>query len=177
MKKLLLCLVGIVFIIGCGSNTEEKKSFKGVTAKRDYIADGMNYLKQSDVKRAIQSFDLAIRQDPTNPENYVVLSQVYMRLKSYDRAVDSLQGAARVAPKNGEVQYLLATAHMLNENPEKAVESAKKSVDLFMQSRDEEKFKKAVLLLKSLTEASQPDDAASTAETMMEPATNTPNME
>jgi len=162
MKKNIVLLLMIVLVVGCGSK-EEKKEVKGggqqtVVKSQQYIARGMQYLNEKDIVKAIRSFDMAIKMDPANPENYLILGQVYLRLKNYQGAVDTLMAALRVAPNNPEVYYLLATCRGLrweDEDKEKAIEAAQKSVELFMQSKNEEKFKKAVVLLKSLTQKVQ----------------------
>jgi len=149
MKKFLFPVLILVLFVGCDSKSQT--GFKGVTAKKDYVSEGMKFLNEADIPRAIRSFDMAIKQDPTNVDNYLVLGQVYMRLKQYDRAVDTLSAATRVSPENGEVYYLLATSKALDGRMEGAIESAQRSVEIYMQNRDEDRFKKAVVLLKSLS--------------------------
>jgi len=93
-------LLALLLIVGCGDRAEKK--MQGVSEKRNYVAQGMKYLAQSDIQRAIKSFDQAIKQDPTNSNNYVVLGQVYIRLNNLESAIDSLSAAVRVDPNNGE---------------------------------------------------------------------------
>jgi len=152
MKNNILLMCLIVFIVGCGSNGSEAK-FKGVKDKRDYMAQGMKYLSLGDVQRAIQSFDEAIKRDPQNSEKYITLGQVYLRLKNFDRATDSFSAATRVSPDNGEAYYLLAYSKGLAGNRQDAIEAAQKSVEIFMQSKDEERFKRSLVLLRGLMEA------------------------
>ncbi len=159
MKKLIL-VVFVVFIVGCGSNTKEKQSSSPQVSSKSqqYIAQGMKFLNNKEVLKAIKSFDMAIKSDPANPENYIFLSEVYLKLKAPDRAIDTLRAATRVSPKNPEVQYLLATSlgiRWKDEDKQAAIEAAKKSVELFVQAKNQDQFKKAVVLLKSLTEKLQ----------------------
>src|SRR3990172_5077218 len=135
MKRYAMLVLAAALMAGCGSR-EEKTTLQGVEEKgNQYISQGMKYLGQSDIPRAIQSFDQAIKQEPNNPSHYIVLGQVYMRLKNYARAVDSLLGAVRVDPMNGEAYYLLAVSQELLGNKDKAVEAAQKSVEIFMSKK------------------------------------------
>ena len=61
MKRFLIIFI-LMMIVGCGSN-ESAKKFQGVTEGKDYITEGMQYLAESDIQRAILSFDQAIKQD------------------------------------------------------------------------------------------------------------------
>ena len=160
MNKILWVVLFSVFLAGCGSNQSESK-FQGVTEKKDYLALGMQYLKKSDIPRAIQNFDQAIKQDPKNLNNYMVLGEVYMKLREYARAVDTFSGAVIVDPNSGDAYYFLAISKRLKANVEKnaksveeskqeAIKAAQRSIEIFMQARDEQKFKRSVALLKSL---------------------------
>ena len=154
MKRIML--IGLaVLIAGCGQQDEAKRRFQGVKEDRNYIQEGFKYLADADIQRAIYSFDQAIKNDPTNVDNFLILGQVYLRLKQPARAVDTFTAATRVDPNNGEARYLLATSQALNEELDEAIESAKLSVELFMQNRDEENFKRAVVLLRGLTQAQE----------------------
>ena len=95
MKKLPIILALVALVAGCGLQKKEE-GFSGVTEKKDYVAQGFQYLQQSDITNAIQSFDLAIKQDPTNPDNYITLGQVYLRLHQPTRAIDTLTAATKV---------------------------------------------------------------------------------
>ncbi len=151
-KNFILVLV-LFFIVGCGSQVAEKK-YEGVESGEDYIAEGMTQLTGTNpnVQEAIKKFDMAIKQDPTNVNNYMVLGQVYMRLQNYDRAIDSLSAAVRVDPSSGEAFYLLSLSQNLKGDRDEAVGSAKKSAEIFMQKKDAEKLKQSLALVKTLTE-------------------------
>lgn len=164
MKKTWMILFVFV-LVACGSN-DNQKSYSGVQVQSqgDHIAQGMKHLSESNIPQAIASFDAAIKNDPTNPENYLVLGQVYLRLGEEERAVDTLSAASKVSPNNGEVHYFLATALALQgeeESRQRAIAMAQRSVEIFMQEKDEEKFKQAVILLRSLApEEEQANTAA-----------------
>ena len=166
MKKLLLTMLMIAVVSGCDSQKKEAK-FEGVpSGKKDYIAQGVKYLNPSDVQKAVQSFDLAIRQEPTNVQNYMVLGEVYLRLKEYARAVDTFTAATRIAPNDGEVFYFLGVSKALKSKIEKtpkaaedsfkeAIAATQKSVEIFMNQKNDKKFRQSVALLKSLTQGGE----------------------
>ncbi len=151
MKKGLILTLGVLFIVGCGNNQQQSETgFQGVAEKKDYLAQGMQYLQDSDIKNAIRSFDQAIKQDPKNPKNYLVLGEVYMRLKNYDSAVDALTGASRVDPDNGDTFYLIAVARSFQGRNEEAIVAAQRSIEIYVKKKDEENFKRSVMLLERL---------------------------
>ena len=155
MRKNIICLIfALTFIIGCGAN--EKKEFQGVAKSQDYIKEGMMYLKQANLRRAIQSFDMAIKADPQNPQNYIILGQVYLRLKNVDSAIDSFVAATKVDPQSGDAYFLLATSEAVRGHKDDAIKAAEKSAEIFMAKRDEAKFKEALILVKSLSGQNAP---------------------
>jgi tetratricopeptide (TPR) repeat protein len=162
MKKWIYVFM-MVALVGCGKTEKAEDKFEGVAVSqngRDFISEGFRHLQAGNIQQAINNFDEAIKNDPANPEKYLVLGEVYVRLKNFERAEDTLAAALRVAPNNGDVYYLLGLARAFQGKNELAVEAAKKSVEIFVQDRDEEKFKKAVAMLKGLTEAQQPQSAS-----------------
>lgn len=154
MKKIFLFLLTVI-LIGCGKAEQKEEKFEGVVAKKDYVAEGFQYLQAGNVQQAIFTFDEAIKQDPANPQNYLVLAEVYIRLKNFERAEDTAAAALRVAPNNGDVYYLLGLSRTFQGKLKEATEAAQKSVEIFIQNREEEKFKKAVAMLKGLTESQE----------------------
>ncbi|HLF18949.1 MAG TPA: tetratricopeptide repeat protein [Candidatus Omnitrophota bacterium] len=156
-----------VFVLACGEpRTQEKQSAlqrpDARAQAQAFIEKGMEDLRNQDIVGAIQSFDNAIKTEPQNPENFLVLGQVYLRLRNYDKAVDTLNAGTRVDPNNGEIYYFLGAAHAIRQHTpgnaqedfdrQEAVGAAKRSVEIFIQERNEEKLKLALGLLKSLEE-------------------------
>lgn len=152
MKLLLVVLLAIGFV-GCDNKKKEVK-FEGVKQQStDHVSQAMQYLSAQDIPSAIRSFDSAIRNDPSNIGNYMTLGQVYLRLNNPTSAVDTFSAATRVAPDNGEVFYMLAMSlGMQGEKYELAVKAAQRSAELFKTSKNEEKFKESIILLKGLVE-------------------------
>ncbi len=159
MRIILALLVAAV--LGCGKADEPKEMTQASTAGLD---EGYAQLAKGDISSAIKSFDTVIQQDPTNSANYIPLGEVYLRLKNFTAAVDTFNAATRVNPLDGEAQYFLALSSMLKAQVEaslgnedeveyyknKAVAAGKQSAEIFLQAKDEEKFKKAVALVQSL---------------------------
>ena len=96
----------------------------------------------------------------------MILGEVYLRLKEYTRAVDTFGAATKVAPDDGEAFYFLALSKGLKSKIEKtpqasqnsmkeAVMAAQRSVEIFVKNRDDDKFKRSVTLLRSLTEGKE----------------------
>ena len=162
MKKIFSLFAILLFVVGCGSKPTEQSAsdqprYEGVVdpsaQKPNYVALGMQYLAKSDLQKALQSFDMAIKEDPSNIQNYLVLGEVYMRLTNYPRAIDTLAAALKVAPNSGEIYYMLATCQALSGDKQSAIINAEKSVYIFSKvNNDQEKTKKAAILLSGLVE-------------------------
>ncbi len=150
MKKVIFLVTLSVFIMGCGGSQEQSAS-QGQAGKQDYITMGFQQLENKDLPKAIQSFDLAIKQDPHNIKNYLLLGEVYLRLKNYPSAEDTFVAATKVEPNNGDGFYYLAMSRAAQaDKKQQAIAAAKKSVELYMQSKNEDAFKRAVVLLRTL---------------------------
>lgn len=160
MKKMFIMLMAVSMFAGCGEEKQIQKMQKPSKKNQNYIAAGINYLNEQDVSRAIQSFDMAIKTDPTNVENYLVLGQVYMRLKQYERAIDTFSAAVKVSPNNPEAYYMLSLNNLLEGRYETAEKSAQRSAELFMLNREEDKLKRSVALLKTISEAKKQQEEA-----------------
>ncbi len=144
MKKLALVLVVLV-MVGCDNKTTSLR--KEAVSKVNYLGQGIELLKQGKGADAIESFDNAIRQDPTDVQAYLVLGQTYMMIKQYPQAVSTYTAAARIAPDQGEVFYHLALSEAMSGDIQKAFESTQKSIAIFQQQNNDEGVKKSVALL------------------------------
>lgn len=155
MNKMFILVVAVLICAGCGDDQQANQPPQPQPTKnsQEYVAAGIGYLNQQDVAKAIHNFDMAIKTDPTNVENYMILGQVYMRLKQYERAIDTFSAAIKVAPNNPEAYYMLSLNNMLDGRYDNAEKEAKRSGELFMLNREEDKFKRSVALLKTIAEA------------------------
>ena len=152
MKNLSAVILMVSLLLGCGGATpKEESSSQGKPEKRDYVAMGFQYLEKSELPKALQSFDLAIKQNPRDVKNYFVLGEVYMRLKNFTSAEDTFIGATKAAPANEEAYYYLALSRAAQAGKKDlAIVAIKKSAELAMQSKNEANFKRAVTLLKTI---------------------------
>lgn len=152
MKKFMVIAVLFLFIVGCESKKNEEAKFRGVTYQnKDYIAQGVEYLKKSDVQNAIKSFNEAIKHDPRNLENYFTLGQVYMHLNNYPKAAEVFAVAATIDPSSGEAFYLLAVNLALSGNKAAAAKAIEQSIAIFSKKKSEDKLKQSLAFLQSLS--------------------------
>ena len=157
MKKLIVMGVLIFFVVGCQSKKNEETKFRGVMyGKQDYAAQGVAYLKKSDIENAIKSFDEAIKHDPRNLENYFTLGQVYMHLSAYPKAAEIFAVAVSVDPSSGEAFYLLAVNLALAGNRSAAAKAVEQSIAIFSKKKDEDKLKQSLVFLQGLSNSEVP---------------------
>ena len=156
MKRNVILILTVLFLAGCGQKETETK-FEGVTSeKKDNMSQGMKYLQEGDVNNAIRSFDEAIKADPKNSKNYIVLGEVYLKLNNNDSAHDSFTAATKVDPNNADAFYYLAVCKQRKGEKDNALAAVKRSAELYMQSKDKVKFERSLLLLKELTGETMP---------------------
>jgi tetratricopeptide (TPR) repeat protein len=157
MKDLLVVmLIAFVAMTGCGK--KETPGTMPVQAKQLMI-EGNVYLKQGDVRRAVENFAAAIKEAPENFEGYYLLSETLVRLKQYPQAISVLGAASNQFPDNGVVFFLMAVAYEGSGNLTPAIVSARKSLDLFIAKRDEEGAKRSSALLAGLVEKAKAQSA------------------
>ena len=153
MNKYCLAGLGILIlcVAGCGERKSEEIQAAVVDkAQMDFMAQGVKYLKESNVRGAVKSFDEAIKQNPKDLRPYLILGETYMHAGQYDRAVDTLTAASYVDPDQGEVYYLLAMSQGLAGHVPEAKINAQKSVIAFEKQKDVPNLKKAMVLLQGL---------------------------
>lgn len=154
-KKILLVVLVAVFA-GCGlrSDNKDAKSRKSTQqlSQKNYKAEGMALLQQNEIADSIKSFQNAIKQDPGNITNYVLLSQVYTRLNNPKGSIDALTAALQVAPENGELYFLLAQSFLKDQNLDEAIMAGKKSVEMFVKQQNEPGLRKAIILLQAVSQ-------------------------
>ena len=75
------------------------------------IERGKAFLETGDTTSAIQQFQAAIKQNPSNAEAYYQLGLVYDGLGDATQAEDAFRNAARLAPKRGEITLALGRVY------------------------------------------------------------------
>lgn len=167
--RLVIMLGVAVLIAGCGSKPEGQASSNAAPTaqaasqmaadkfipEQKFLALGIQDLRRGKPVEAIRSFDAAIKQNPRDPNAYLVLGETYMHLKNYDRAIDTLSAATRIAPEKGEFYYFLALNYELKGDKDQAKVNAQKSFELFRLHQDEENLKKSLALLRELSVTEQ----------------------
>ncbi|HPB67342.1 MAG TPA: tetratricopeptide repeat protein [Candidatus Omnitrophota bacterium] len=149
------CLIFAIMI--CAFGCEQKKEVKlevpvPTPAAHDFMKDGIEYLEQAKVPEAIKSFDEAIKQNPVDPQPYLLLGQTYMRISDYTRAIDTFSAALRVSPDKGSLHYLIAVNYRLMGDVELARKNVEASIEFFRQKQDEKNFLMALALLQELSQ-------------------------
>jgi len=133
-----------------------------VSQAKAFMDQGMQYFAKEDIVNALKSFDNAIKVDPNNPDNYLVLGQIYLRLRNYDKAVDTFNAGTRVGPEQGELFYFLGAADAIRVHmsegaqaeayKKEGIAAAQRSVEIFIKQKDQQRLVTALALLKSLQE-------------------------
>ncbi len=183
MKQLLIAFLVVSLFAGCNSReraskNEPKPSDTALPqqAAVKLMQQGVEFLNQKDVAKAVVSFEGAIQVDPTNLQPYMVLAEIFMRMQSYPEAITVLERAVNAFPENGYVFYMLSLANQGNKTPLPAVLAARKSVELFQAQNNEEGYKQAMLLMDSLIKTEQQKQSAQNAQAgAQDTATSTVN--
>ena len=71
MKRNMIYVILLVGLMGGCSRSDQAENIQTETVTapaRDYVQEGLEYLRHADPKAAIKSFDEAIRQNPTDLE-------------------------------------------------------------------------------------------------------------
>ena len=164
MRKMIV-LLAVLMMSGCSERASKEASEPVVQSAMDstgssaagpqtnYLAQGLENLKKADVTAAIRDFDSAIKQNPGDPQAYIILGQTYMNMQQYSRAIDTFVAATRLAPNEGQLYYLLAVNHRFAGNGKEARQYAEKSIELFREKKDEQNFKRALVFLQSLSDS------------------------
>ncbi len=160
MKKLMAVLMIALCIVGCGDKREAKQ--KGAPdpllnqkASAKLMQQGVQFLNDRDIPKAVVSFQGAIQVNPQDLQPYMILAEIFIRLKSYPDAINVLERAANVFPDNAFVFYMLSIANQEAGNPLPAVLSARHSAELFKAQNNEEGYQRSVVLLEALIKSQQ----------------------
>ena len=80
------------------------------------IERGKAFLEAGDTTAALQQFEAAIKQNPSNAEAYYQLGLVYERLGDAIQASDAFRSAAKLAPKRAEITLALGRVYWHNND-------------------------------------------------------------
>ncbi len=183
LKRSLVLVLVVILFAGCNSRerTPAKKSVEpgpsmSQQASVKLMQQGVEFLNQKDIAKAVVSFEGAIQVEPNNLQPYMILAEIFMRMKSYPEAIAVLERAVSVFPDNGYVYYMLSLANQGNNMPLPAVLAARKSVELFQAQTNEDGYKQAMLLMESLIKSEQQKQEAQNVQGgLPDPQTSTVN--
>ena len=80
------------------------------------IERGKAFLETGDATSAIQQFQAALKQNPSNAEAYYQLGLTYEGLGDATQAIDAFRNAARLAPKRPEITLALGRVYWHSGN-------------------------------------------------------------
>ena len=80
------------------------------------IKRGKALLETGDTTSAVQQFQVALKEDPSNAEAYYQLGLVYEGLADATQAVDAFRNAIRLAPKRSEITLSLGRVYWHSGN-------------------------------------------------------------
>lgn len=179
LKRSLVLVFVLLIAVGCNSRerTPAKKSTESLGATTEQASaklmqQGVEFLNQKDIAKAVVSFEGAIQVEPRNLQPYMILAEIFMRMQSYPEAIGVLERAVNVFPDNAYVFYMLSLANQGNNTPLPAVLAARKSAELFQAQKNEEGYKQAALLMESLvkTEQQKQETGSAQGDVLQEPA-------
>lgn len=181
MKKWMVLLVVILSVAGC--NAREQAKEKNAAPDRALVKEaaarlmqqGVGFLNQKDISKAVVSFQGAIQVDPTDLQPYMVLSEIFLSLKSYPEAISVLERAANTFPENGYVFYMLSLANDGNGAPLPAVLAARRSAELFKAQNNQEGFQQSALLMRALIKNEEEKELKKARQTQQQKALSGPN--
>ncbi len=85
------------------------------------IERGKAFLEVGDTTAAIQQFQAALKQNPSNAEAYYQLGLAYEHLKDTPQAADAFKTAQRLAPQRPEITLALGRLHWHEGNRDLAI--------------------------------------------------------
>ncbi len=113
---LLLTMIAVLLLPGCGKKQEEEKPVVSEQALNEYSSD--NVFIQ--VYRKVQA-------EPNNVDALYHLADLYDRQGQYQKAVDTFKKVLELDPERNFAYFKLGTAYSRLNQPEKAVEVLKEA--------------------------------------------------
>jgi tetratricopeptide (TPR) repeat protein len=80
MKKIIIILFSLIFIVGCSNSTDEINHFEV----------GQNYLESYEYDEAFNEFQAGILKKPSDEQNYLALAEIYSKKGDIDKSIDIL---------------------------------------------------------------------------------------
>jgi Tfp pilus assembly protein PilF len=167
MNRIFAGIAVVCLLCGCGLQPQEPQDKTRLVQKAEQISGGQEQvpetqqpfvtsaieaIKSGDLASGIKNLDEAIRRNPADLQAYTLLGQTYMHVNEIDRAIDTFTAALNIDPDQGDVLYMIAICQRLSGQKELAVASAERALMVFEKERDEENFKRTLVLLHGLSQ-------------------------
>jgi Flp pilus assembly protein TadD len=117
VRALLLSLLLLLATPAAGNGTEESAPSQNL----DYQA-GLEAIKASDWKRAIDNLNIALVAEPTNADLRNWLGYAFRHEKRYEEAFDQYRAALQLDPKHRGAHEYIGETYLLTGNKAKARE-------------------------------------------------------
>lgn len=114
MKRLWI-LCGLIFCLGTNA------AFSYSTESAMYYNDGLDFYKNGEYSRALESFKNAVAKEPNFSDAYYNMGAIYEYLKSYQSAISCFSKIHQLEPKDSETILKLAELYNKTGNNEKAL--------------------------------------------------------
>ncbi|HEY0266386.1 MAG TPA: M48 family metalloprotease [Rhizomicrobium sp.] len=86
------------------------------TSEPARYAHAMIYLRQPNLKKALDSINSLIAEEPNNPYFYEVRGQIYMGMAKPSQAIPDYQKSVNLRPQAPQLRLALATAQLATDN-------------------------------------------------------------
>lgn len=92
-------------------NKPEEKQTSPQQIQAEY-EKGYGYVKAGDYKKAIQSFEIVLKENPNHAMAYNNMGYSYRKLKQYDKAIALYDKALMIDPKLAEAHEYIGEAYL-----------------------------------------------------------------
>ncbi len=107
-----------VLFAGC----HVKNSGSGENAGQDPKQLALSYLAENKLDEATAAFAMAIRMNPEDQSNYLILSRLYLLQKDYTAIEKLAKEGLKINPDNEELKMILAEAYHKENRKQEAGE-------------------------------------------------------
>jgi tetratricopeptide (TPR) repeat protein len=122
MRRFVLILTILVFLAaGCGL---------GVSDYQDAVLDGVSSLNRNHPEDALESFNRAIRIDPTRADGWLGRANTLNTLKRYEEALQDYKKALEIDPELANAYVNRGSAYSHLGQYEKAIADYEKGLEL-----------------------------------------------
>lgn len=145
MKNLLITIITILVLVGCGGADERKAA---------YMEKAMSSMEKGDYEKARIELKNVLQIDPKHAKAYFVLGQVYEKTKEYRKAFANFSKAEEIDGTNLEYMAKLGMYYALSSD----LERAREKMD-FILSKDAENLEGLILKIGILLKERKTEEA------------------